>query len=540
MTPRLINILIGTATLVLVILISVQYYWVSNAIALEERAFTSTVQSVVREVIDELERQEAIDKLRSHESAKFLFLESDSLQNLPEDIPDSGLLHLTLKNVSKSNNNILTSRVHKNKRETKTIEKSIPKEKAREENLDVFNHDIEPDAIIPNEAFSESINAENTEKRIQGRIGNKKAFVGDIVRRLMEVNLDQDILQRLDIVKVDSVIKKKLKQKGVSTRLSVGIIDASGLLLHNSGSCDDSYLLNSLFKGELYPNDILPSRCMMSIYFPRKNTFLITKILGVLLISLLLVLTIAAFLYYMVNTIIKQKQLSDIKNDFINNMTHELKTPISTISLAHEALNDSDINTSKQLSDKYIGIIGKENKRLGGLVQNVLQHTLLENEAFAIDKEKHKLDQVIKEAIEKNQLQIEDKNAKLELELSVPNVIVELDQVHFINVISNLIDNALKYALTAPEIKVYTNQNKNGNVLVGVKDNGLGIKKEDQRYVFEKLYRVPTGNLHNIKGFGLGLSYVKTIIEKHGWTISLKSQIGKGSEFTILIPLENE
>ena len=255
----------------------------------------------------------------------------------------------------------------------------------------------------------------------------------------------------------------------------------------------------------------------------------------ILSISLLLILTVIYAFYYTVNTIYKQKQLSEIKNDFINNMTHELKTPISTIQLACEALTDSDMN-SPESQGTFIEMIKDENSRLKGLVDTVLKTAILDKGQVKLNEEPINLLDVLNRVKDNFSLKISQLGGEIKIENDLPELIFEGDKQHMTNVFQNLIDNAIKYSTEIPKITISTLKTID-KYIVNVTDNGIGISKENLDKIFEKLYRVPTGDLHNVKGFGLGLNYVKSIVELHGGNITVKSTKDKGSSFIITLPL---
>jgi two-component system phosphate regulon sensor histidine kinase PhoR len=220
-------------------------------------------------------------------------------------------------------------------------------------------------------------------------------------------------------------------------------------------------------------------------------------------------------------------------------MTHELKTPIATISLACEALNDEDMRKSERAMQTYVGMINEENKRLGVLVENVLRTAIFEQGEMQLRVQKIDIHEVIRQVIRNIEIQIKKKRGEIVVHLDAFNPIVEGDQLHITNVVYNLLDNAIKYSGESPKVEVSTS-NDNGFLSVAFKDNGIGISKENQKKIFDKLYRVPTGNVHNVKGFGLGLSYVKGVMEKHNGSVDVSSEQKKGSTFTIHIPQHYE
>jgi len=228
--------------------------------------------------------------------------------------------------------------------------------------------------------------------------------------------------------------------------------------------------------------------------------------------------------------------LSEIKTDFINNMTHELKTPISTIGLSSETLMTGDFSNDPDKLRRYAGIIYKENKRLELQVERVLNVAKLDKDQIVLKKEEIDVHELIEEARENFEFNQHEHGGTIKLDLQASHYCIQADTVHFTNVIYNLLDNAVKYCDKQPQITIHTRDDKRG-LLIEISDNGIGIRKEDQKLIFDKFYRVPTGNLHNVKGFGLGLYYVKLMIEAHKGWLDLKSVPGKGSTFTILLPL---
>ncbi|MCM5527472.1 sensor histidine kinase KdpD [Parasegetibacter sp. NRK P23] len=252
--------------------------------------------------------------------------------------------------------------------------------------------------------------------------------------------------------------------------------------------------------------------------------------------AILFTLIIISAFYITIATLLRQKKLSEIKSDFINNMTHEFKTPLATISLAIDALRTEKVKQDTSKSDYFSGIIKEENKRMNKHVETILQAALMDRQDVQLNLKPLHVNEMITAALDKFSLQLNEKNGKATVNLQATNDLIEGDEVHFANVISNMIDNAVKYSRDQLQLNIST-FNKGKNVVLRFEDNGIGMSKETVKRIFEKFYRAHTGNLHNVKGFGLGLSYVKSIVDAHGGKIKVESIAGKGSAFTIEVPL---
>jgi two-component system, OmpR family, phosphate regulon sensor histidine kinase PhoR len=337
---------------------------------------------------------------------------------------------------------------------------------------------------------------------------------------------------------LDSLIKKEMLKRGINTPFVFGVFDAAGNLLYENDTVAKNYTKILISEGiniPVYVDDFMLTQPFISIIFPKKNNFIFRKMWLILSISLLLILAVIYAFYFTVNTIHKQKQLSEIKNDFINNMTHELKTPISTIQLACEALNDSDMN-SKESQHTFIAMIKDENTRLKGLVDTVLKTAILDKGQMKLKKEGVEILEILNKVKDNFSLQIQGLKGTISIHNELAEMKFEGDKQHLTNIFQNLIDNAIKYSANAPEVKIVTAKTID-SFLIKVIDNGIGISRENLDKIFEKLYRVPTGDLHNVKGFGLGLNYVKSLVELHKGKIDVKSTKDKGSTFTISLPI---
>ncbi len=335
---------------------------------------------------------------------------------------------------------------------------------------------------------------------------------------------------------LDSLISLELNIRGIDTRFEFGIFKPEGLeYLIEKSSNYRKELIEKGYARILFQTDIYTSPEYLLLYFPHEKQFLLTELWGMLLISIILIIVIVYSFTYTISTIFRQKRLSEMKNDFINNMTHEFRTPISTISLACEALGDHDLIKSEDTYTSYINMIREENNRLAGMAEKILQTAVIDKGQLKMNKEIINVHKIIQDVIKNLRIQVEIKDGLIISHLTAAKPQIEGDKVHVTNLIYNLLDNANKYSPRKPLIRINTENAHNG-IVITIADNGVGISRNEQKKIFDKLYRVPAGNIHEVRGFGLGLSYVKAIVEEHHGKISLESEIDRGSKFTIYLP----
>lgn len=272
-----------------------------------------------------------------------------------------------------------------------------------------------------------------------------------------------------------------------------------------------------------------------AVQFPNREAQILNQ-MGIWSFSSIVLLVVIVFFAYTLFVILKQKRLSEIQKDFINNMTHEFKTPIATIAVSTEVLKSPDIIKQPERLLNYTTIIENENKRLKQHVERVLQMAKLDKETIQLKKESVNLHEVVQEVTNGMNPALQEKNIQVELALDSVNPVVSADKLHITSVVYNLLDNAIKYSSENPKVWISVKQGEKQNLVLEVRDNGIGVKEDDQKKIFEKFFRVPTGNVHNVKGFGLGLNYVKQIVEAHRGKITLKSHLGEGCTFRIYLP----
>lgn len=379
----------------------------------------------------------------------------------------------------------------------------------------------------------------------QGQLVNTYHFVSDIVAEIL-MN-EKTVKEKLAPFDLQKLLGEEFTCRGISLRPEWAVMDENSEMAFHSEKYDPRD--QKTYKASLYPNDIFnnSSRASLFVYFPEnKGIHSMFNIGGegryfinvgtVPLLGFLFIGLLCFCFYYAISTLLKQKKISELKTDFINNMTHELKTPVSTIKLASEMIMDENVpQTSLR---RYVGIIQDENKRLGDQIERVLQIARIERENAKLNFEPVNVHDLLQEVMQRSEFQIEQKDGTLEADLNSIKPTITADKMHLSNVFFNILDNAVKYTPDTPNIEVRTEDTEEG-LIVSVKDNGIGMSRDVQKRIFEKFYRQPTGNLHNVKGFGLGLSYVKAMTEAHGGKVFVKSRPNQGSLFQILFPHTN-
>jgi two-component system phosphate regulon sensor histidine kinase PhoR len=371
------------------------------------------------------------------------------------------------------------------------------------------------------------------------KVKNKTEMAKEVFNDLMFTK--RSIYDRINYQILDSLLRYEIKMKGIEIPFEYGINSVENPdYLHYASSM--KYKMTGLkndkdtYSVNLFPNDYNNSENYLRVYFPNQDRYIIRNIWMMYATSLLLILVVLGCFYVAVSTIVKQKKLADIKNDFINNMTHEFKTPISTISLATQMLSDEAVIASPSIFKRYLGIIRDENKRLGSQVEKVLQTAQMERGEVQLKLGTVNVHQIIEQVLENISPQIELRQGFIDMDLQAENPEIQADEVHLTNIIFNLLDNANKYSPEKPIIKITTENTEKG-LSIKVIDQGIGMTKESIKQIFEKFYRVPTGNVHDVKGFGLGLSYVKKMVEEHNGKINVESKLGEGSEFEVVLPV---
>ena len=333
-------------------------------------------------------------------------------------------------------------------------------------------------------------------------------------------------------------LKTELFNNGIDIPYHFSVTDRDGKEVYRCSDYvhDDEKIYSRL----LFEKDPPAKMGFVNIFFPTLDNYIFSSVKFMIPSIIFTVVLLITFIFT-IYIIFRQKRLTEIKNDFINNMTHEFKTPISTISLAAQMLNDPAVGKSPVMFKHISGVINDETKRLRFQVEKVLQMSMFERQNVTLKKKEIDAHELINGVVNTFRLKVEKNNGTLEAELNAQDPVIFVDEMHFTNVVFNLLDNAVKYKSPDRDIalKIRT-WNENGKLCISVEDNGLGIKKENLKKIFDKFYRVHTGNLHDVKGFGLGLAYVKKIIADHKGSIRAESELNVGTKFIITIPLFKE
>ena len=365
-------------------------------------------------------------------------------------------------------------------------------------------------------------------QRIEIKTHKLKRIANKVVREIS--TWEEDV----PIDRVNEVLKKELENRNIPISFETGIIKDS-LISSKTEKADSLLLAKSGYVVNMFPNDIFQKNIRLSVYFPDKDSFIYKTLNWLLFISLLfsviVLVTFAVSIYF----ILKQKKISEMKSDFINNMTHEFKTPIATISVAADSITNQKIIENPERIRYFVEMIKKENVRMNRQVEDILSIARLDKKEFEFKWEALNLHDVIEDAIQSIVLQVEKKGGTIANDLKAANPVATTDPSHFANLIYNLLDNANKYSLNVPEIKISSGNTSKG-VLITVEDKGIGMTKAVQSRIFERFYRQTSGNIHNVKGFGLGLSYVKAVLEANRGSINVQSEPGRGSKFEVFIP----
>jgi two-component system, OmpR family, phosphate regulon sensor histidine kinase PhoR len=540
----LILVIIGAIAMIGLILI--QYYWIKNAIGSRESNFERSVQEAMSKVIYQTEKIEIAERIKGRYKSigkgTSLFNTVDSINQLLfkefDKMFTDSVINDSVINITKERISIEISQDKYGQPVTKIDTSYIVYHKSQRDSSIIPDLEEGTSAgagLLTDEQRDGSVVNMNVDSLMQefDKFLKRTFIVSDIFEDMFNFTHFIPIEERVDVQRLDSMIQQELEAKGITIEYEFGIYSAlkKEMVYEKTGKySEDLIKMGQSF--QLFPSDFFSVPNYIFIFFPNRQEFLLKQMQQTLVLSFVLVTLIILIFTYVLISFVRQKRLSEERNDFINNMTHEFKTPISTISLACEAMRDPFIKKDDATRETYIDIINKENIRLSTMAEKILQTAMIDHGQLKMNKDIVDAKKVISAVIENITLQLEQRQGRVHAFFLAINHTIAADKLHFTNIIFNLLDNAIKFTRNQPEIIVKTFKERN-NLIIEVIDNGIGIPKNDQKKVFEKLYRVSSGNVHDVKGFGLGLSYVKAIVEVHKGTISLESEPGKGSTFKL-------
>lgn len=516
-------------------LMLIQAYWIRDAIDIKESHFRQTVNQAVTNAVWSLEnlaltREEKLRKRVLNERRTQI----DTLAALHLDgstmISDNG--SGTIAQPTRGNSGSL--------KRVGSIDDSMPDwsdslPEGRKGNVKQ-SYPFDQDMLLIS-AISDSI-LDQVNRSID------QHYADEGIRTYLETLLDQvsardkghRVTELLDSALLAIMIREELEKEGIRLGFVFGVYFP---FTEKMVFCDSVGYWDQLKKSELvyslFPNFRLSKPAYLMLHFPGEKKYLFSRLGWVLSLSMILMLILIWSFYFITRNTYRQKKLGEMKNDFINNMTHEFKTPVSTISLACEALRDQELKKTETMVESYLQIINEENRRLGKLAEQILQTAVIDKGHLYLTFEPVDLHDLIGQIIEKYRQVVEQRSGKIGTKFLAANTVISGDRTHLYNMISNLVDNAIKYSGERTEIEILTTDTLH-QFTISIQDRGIGISKSNQKRIFDKLYRVPTGNVHNAKGFGLGLSYVKYVVMRHEGSVHVESELQKGSRFIVVLP----
>lgn len=519
MNKRLFGILIALMTLSLMGIISVQVYWILSAYQTKEEQFTINVRQVLLSVSKEIQLRET-----EHWYALYSVL-ADSVDK-PDNVNLSELIY-TIHNDDNTETYIFQDGV---------LEENY---KLTSDFLDTTTDSIEFKKVTNNKAITKLLSSidgsqgqTQTIQEVFSRLRDyeRKQFEGafsDIASRM-------PVHQRVSSDEVTKVIKEELDALGIRTPFDFAVFDDNlATSVRSSGFYMDP---EKTYKVPLFVNKMMRTNYELYVNFPEKGKEVIGSMIGMIILTIVFTAVILLAYGSALSQIFRQRQIAQIKTDFINNMTHELKTPIATINLALDALKNPKVRASEEFTQKYLNMVREENKRMLSQVENVLRISKLEKNELDLPKEKLELHDVIDDAISHVSLIVENRGGYIQTHYGALQSGVLVNDSHMTNVFTNILDNAIKYSEDSPKIDIYT-ENIKDTIIVKIRDQGIGMDKLSLDKIFDKFYREPSGDIHNVKGYGLGLAYVRRILDEHDATIIVESEKDKGSTFILKLHL---
>jgi signal transduction histidine kinase len=396
----------------------------------------------------------------------------------------------------------------------------------------ISQQDVSPkDAIIKE--------SEEYQRSLWKRYQHQAGVLEDVVYSMLYTAHMKPIEKRVDFNTLNSYLKTELVNNGLNIPYICMVVNKDNEIVYQNEAFEKPPKLAEMRTVVLFPNDLPSKQNYLKVYFPTKSAYISSPISFLVPSAVFSGILLLAFTFT-IYAFIRQKKLSEMKNDFVNNMTHELKTPVSTISLATQMLRDTDITKNPEVFKHISGVIYDETKRLGFLVEKVLQISLFEQQKATLKLKELDANDLLAGVASTFALKVEKYGGTIDIDLQAEDSTIHADEMHITNVLFNLLDNAVKYRRTDVPLQLMARtKNENGKLYISIEDNGIGIRKEHLKKIFDRFYRIPTGNVHDVKGFGLGLAYVRKIVEDHGGVIRAEQQDEGtiGTKFIIILPL---
>ena len=519
MNKKLFLLLIALMSLSLIGIIFVQGYWISNSYQTKDDQFSSNVKNSLLNVAAQIQ---------SRELDEYYYVYSDIIDSLgnPENITVNELLYSTQDNTNNEKSVFYNSILEEDfKLSTSIFDTEI--DSIRFKRLTNRKEQIKIKPGVDGNANKDLLNIQSLSRLTDFEKNQFEAAFKNISEK-------KPIHQRVSKKEIEDNLKRELKERGVVSPFEYSIYSKNLATKVES----DNFIIDPdhTYSAPLFVNEDLGTQYQLFVSFPNKEKEVLNSIIGMAALSLIFTVVIVLAYSSALSQLFKQRQISQIKSDFINNMTHEFKTPIATINLALDALKNPKVKDNQEFLGRYLKMIRDENRRMHAQVENVLRISKLEKNELDLPKERLKLHDLIDDAVSHVELIIEDRGGYVKTHFGALKSSVLANDSHFTNVVVNILDNAIKYSEDEPKIDIYTENVKN-TIILKIRDQGMGMTKAVQKKIFEKFYREHTGDIHNVKGHGLGLAYVKRILDDHDAQIYVESEKDKGSTFIIKLHL---
>jgi two-component system, OmpR family, phosphate regulon sensor histidine kinase PhoR len=521
-------------SLALVGIVLVQFLWIRRAFDENAERFDRNVSEVLDKVAGRLEKQENLNVLSKRMEVKYIHEDrkEKSFQRRVKILPGirstivthSGHLNKTVR--------IIRNGDHDTSRKIIIwVNDSMTTTPVRSYSYTVVSK-MEGDSLVTN------ISRNGLQKKIKKRKEDLDKVFEQLANEITTVAVP--LQTRVSKAVIETETRKYLDNKGINIPFEFAVISDhhdSITTIRSKGFSKN--FVNTPYKVSLFPDDLLLKPYKLAVYFPTRRTYLMNSFIYLMVSSAVFSLLIALAFAGTVIMLLKQKKISDVKTDFINNLTHEFKTPIATLSVALDSIENPRVISDPEKIRSITRVMREENRRMNSHVEQVLQMALLDNREIHLNMEPVDVHELLTRAVDCINLQVESREGKISTHFLAVRYMVSADEMHLYNVFINLLDNANKYSPDKPEIDILTTNHAEMLEIV-IADQGIGMSREAQKKIFEKFYRVPTGNIHTVKGFGLGLSYSKAITEAHGGEMTVTGSRGKGSRFSIRLPLMKE